>query len=95
MLLDLGADCSLLPEAIVQKVGAKLDRDSNYEISGYDGNIRITPTVIAQVVFCGKAFHGRYAITSDEIGILGRDVLNHLRLTFHGPETFWSESKGQ
>lgn len=34
-----------------------------------------------------------FLITDQEVGILGRDVLNHISLLLDGPQLFWSEER--
>jgi hypothetical protein len=43
------------------------------------------------MVFLDRVFRGRYLVTEEERGILGRDVLNHLALLLDGPRQRWSE----
>jgi hypothetical protein len=46
------------------------------------------------MLFLNKAFRGRYLLTNDDHGILGRDVLASLRLNFDGPAEVWSQVIG-
>ncbi len=64
-----------------------------YELIGFDGNHTMADSVELEVLFCGKAFRGRYLLTDDMHGILGRDVLASLVLRFDGPKLFWNENK--
>ena len=36
---------------------------------------------------------GRFLLTDQEWGLIGRDVLNHVSLLFDGPGLNWSEQK--
>jgi predicted aspartyl protease len=91
MLMDTGADCTLLPRSLASEIGLSVEQDRKYQLAGYDGTTREVSTTVAEVIFCRKVFRGRYALTDDRTGILGRDVLNHLRLLLDGPATSWSQ----
>jgi hypothetical protein len=41
--------------------------------------------------FLNRVFRGRYLVTDEQIGILGRDVLNHVAVLLNGPRQEWSE----
>ena len=49
------------------------------------------PDYEADVLFLSRAFKGRFLLTDQNRGILGRDVLNHLPILFDGPSLAWSE----
>ncbi len=41
------------------------------------------------LIFTNRRFRGRFLVTDSDVGVLGRDVLNHLRLLLDGPESRW------
>ena len=43
------------------------------------------------LIFLNRRFRGRYLLTDDDAGVLGRDILNHLALLIDGPGTQWTE----
>ncbi len=43
------------------------------------------------MIFLLKAFRGRYLLTDNDRGILGRDVLASVALLFNGPAQDWSQ----
>lgn len=45
------------------------------------------------LIFVERAFRGKYVILDSNMGILGRDVLNHLVILFDGPELMWQEQQ--
>ena len=91
MLLDTGADVSLLPMAILERVGLAAVPERRYELIGFDGNASTAPVVRAVVVFCGRTFRGQYLLIDQEYGILGRNILNAVPLTLDGPRLVWDE----
>ena len=91
LLLDTGADVTLLPVLTVERLGAQQLPDQRYELMGFDGNISTAPVVILDVIFLRRAFRGRYLLIEEERGVMGRDILNHLSLLFDGPRQQWLE----
>jgi len=91
LLLDTGADVTLLPGSAVEQLGVSPLAGSRYELVGFDGSKSFAPAVILEMVFLKHVFRGRYLLIEGDHGILGRDILNHLSLLFEGPQQQWSE----
>lgn len=91
LLLDTGADVTLLPHASVEALGISPTANVHYELMGFDGNKSLASVVWIDMIFLNRTFRGRYLLTEDECGILGRDILNHVILLLDGPQQQWSE----
>lgn len=91
MLLDTGADVTLLPQAFVEKLGVPVDSNRGYELMGFDGSMSVAQVVEVDMLFLRRAFKGRFLLINQDWGLLGRDVLNHLPLLFDGLRLDWSE----
>lgn len=91
MLIDSGADVTLIPQRAVQQLGVSIDPTQGYELMGFDGNVSMAPVVELDLMFQKRVFRGKLLIIEQEVGILGRDILNHLRLVLDGPGLNWSE----
>jgi hypothetical protein len=91
LLLDTGADVTLLPRAAVDRLGIDFDPSLQYELVGFDGNRSTTQAVQLDMIFLEKTFRGRYLLIDGDRGILGRDVLANVMLLLHGPRQEWSE----
>lgn len=91
LLLDTGADVTLLPRVSVQTLGVSPLADVRYELMGFDGSTSSAAVVLLDMVFLNRAFRGRYLLTESKYGILGRDILNHVALLLDGPRKRWSE----
>lgn len=89
MLLDTGADVSLIPRAAVEYLGLTAEPGSAFPMLGFDGTRSTSELFVMEVLFAGKSFGGPYPLTDREQGILGRDVLNQLTVTFDGPAQTW------
>jgi predicted aspartyl protease len=93
LLIDTGADMTLIPRAAVEKLGVKPQVGDEYEILGFDGTRSVAQSVELDMVFLNKAYRGRYLLIEDDRGILGRDILCNVVLSLDGPGQQWSESK--
>jgi hypothetical protein len=58
---------------------------------GFDGTISFAQAAVLDMVFLNRTFRGRFLLIGEEMGILGRDLLNHVSLLFDGPRLMWSE----
>jgi predicted aspartyl protease len=91
LLVDTGADITLLPRTAVERLGVPLLAAQQYELMGFDGSKSFAPVVMLDTVFLQRAFRGRYLLVEEERGILGRDILNHVSLLLEDPRQQWSE----
>ena len=89
MLLDSGADISALPKAVVDALALSVG-DRAYEVMAYDNSARECPTVGAEVVFMRGHFKGQFIVLDQDVGVLGRNILNHLVVTLDGPRLEWN-----
>lgn len=93
MLLDTGADVSLLPR---QHVGSLASPDATlYGLEAFDGTKSSAPAVNVELLFLGKTFRGQFLLTDGWHGVLGRNVLNNLSLIFDGLSRKWMEHVGR
>ena len=91
MLIDIGADITLIPRAIVMQLGVKSVQEAAFELVGFDGTHQMAAAVQLDMIFLQKVFRGIYLLTDDDWGILGRDVLAAVTLLLDGPRQEWSE----
>lgn len=91
LLVDTGADVTLLPRRAVEQLGVSPLADQRYELMAFDGSKSFASVVILELLFLKRAFRGRYLVVEGERGILGRDILNHVTLLLDGPNRQWSE----
>src|SRR3954467_10881121 len=83
MLLDTGADVTLLPRSHVAPLASPDAKQ--YELEAFDGTKSTAPAVTAELQFLGKSFRGQFLLIETWYGILGRNVLNNLSVLFDGP----------
>jgi hypothetical protein len=91
LLLDTGADATLLPRAAIVQLGIQPDPALQYDLIGFDGNRTSAQAVDLDMIFLQKAFRGRYLLIDAARGILGRDVLASVVLLLDGPAKEWSQ----
>jgi predicted aspartyl protease len=90
MVLDTGADISLLPRSVLEEIGIK-PSGKKFLLVGFDGSTIESEIYVLQVILLGKRFEGAYSAIDEPIGIIGRDILNQLVLLLDGPQLQWSE----
>jgi hypothetical protein len=91
MLIDSGADATLLPRSAVASLGIR-GTGERYDLVAFDGTINESEAVRAVIVFLDKTFSGRFLQVESEVGIIGRNVLNRVRLLLDGPALNWEET---
>ena len=62
---------------------------------GFDGSRSFAGAVVLDLLLEGRAFRGRYLLIDGTVGVLGRDVLNHLVILLDGPNSHWIEQSSQ
>lgn len=93
MLLDSGADVSLIPQNAVSHLGLELASDKGYELVGFAGGVSFAQAVTLDLVFMGRTFKGQFLVIDQEWGIIGRNILNAIGLVLDGPRLTWNEFK--
>jgi hypothetical protein len=94
MQVDSGADVTLLPAATIEQLGLVLGTDTSYELEAYDGGAKIVDHAATAVVKIENLrFKGQYLITDRAIGVLGRNILNHVIIELNGPSLTWTMRK--
>jgi hypothetical protein len=90
MLIDSGADVTLLPELVVKQLGLQLDMERGFELADFENKTTSIAHPALATVNIGKLrFKGLYLFRSGEIGILGRNILNAVVLELNGPKLEW------
>jgi hypothetical protein len=93
MLLDTGADVTLLPRDALFDLNDSVVESSSFELEGFDGTRTSAKAINLEVRFLGKLFRGEFLIVDGPYGFMGRNLLNRLSLTFDGPRLTWRENR--
>jgi hypothetical protein len=62
-----------------------------YQLVAFDGTTNESEAVRATLVFLNKTFRGCFLQVESEVGVIGRNVLNRVRLLLDGPVLNWEE----
>lgn len=89
MLLDSGSDVTIVPLAAARSVGATL-RPYDVPLQAYDGDWVYRDRARLAIRLLHYIFRGDYLVDDVDVGVLGRNVLNHLVVTLDGPGLTWS-----
>jgi len=91
LLIDTGADVTLLPRDAVNAAGIE-QTGASYELLAFDGTSSTAGVVRADLLLPrGRVFRGQFLVIDQQVGILGRNILNALALLLNGPQQTWSE----
>jgi predicted aspartyl protease len=93
MLIDTGADVTLLPRQVIAPLIDVGQLQQQYELEAFDGTKSWSPVVRLELQFLGKTFRGQFLLVDDRHGVLGRNVLNQVKLLLDGPAQSWEEQR--
>jgi len=95
MLIDSGADVTLVPQYVIELLDVQTSSETPRKLLNFDGQISSAQVVALEMRFQGRTFRGQFLITQDKVGILGRNILNKIPLVLHGPHQEWYELKDE
>jgi len=93
MLMDTGADVTLLPGRCLEELDVEAEENKMYEIQGFDGETKLAKVAQLEMIFLGRKFTGQFLLIDQPMGILGRNILNSVLILFDGPRAKWDEHK--
>jgi len=93
MLIDTGADVTLLPVSYLDELGVESEENATYEVQGFWGESKLMGAVHLEMIFLGKKFTGQFLLIDEPMGILGRNILNAVSILFDGPRSKWEEHR--
>src|SRR5215210_9365741 len=62
MLIDSGADITLIPQAPLLSLGLNAASETFYELKAFDGSISVAPVVQLDLILEGRSFRGRFLV---------------------------------
>lgn len=94
MLIDTGADITLVPSDAIEKLGIDINEDNaSFEVQGFSGDSQTIQAITLEMQFLGKKFTGQFLVVNQPMGILGRNILNSVSILFDGVHLKWDEQK--
>jgi hypothetical protein len=91
MLLDSGADVTLVPLSVMSSLGLSAIPGKHRELVAFDGSTSFASVARLELRFCRRTFRGQFPLIDQEWGILGRNVLNVVPILLDGPNLAWHE----
>ena len=91
MLMDTGADASLIPRIVIEALGITPIESDTVRLVGFDGNTSNAVIVRVDLQFLEKTYRGDFLLAEGTYGIIGRDILNRHSLWLDGPRLSWEE----
>lgn len=92
MLIDTGADVTLLPLSVARELGVTGIPGKAYHLIGFDGSVSSALAAHAEIVFLDRGFRGQFLLIDQAAGIIGRNILNSVSMLFDGPRLNWDRS---
>jgi aspartyl protease len=92
MLLDTGADVTLLPLSVARELGIAGISEKTYELISFEGSRCSAIAAHAELIFLDRRFRGQFLLIDQELGIIGRNILNSVSLLFDGPRLNWDRA---
>ena len=89
LLIDTGADVSIIPRRVANDIDADI-RPADVAIRFFDGSETAYDVADLSLDVLRYRFRGAFVLGEEEYGILGRNILNLLLLTLDGPRQTWS-----
>jgi predicted aspartyl protease len=93
MLLDTGADATLLPRDRISTLIEIEQLAQHAQLVAFDGTKSTAPIVQLELEMLGKSFRGQFLLIDGDYGILGRNILNSLTIVLDGPAHSWNLSR--
>ncbi len=91
MLLDTGADVTLIPQSCLGPLGAIVIPNKYYELEGFEGSTSLSAVVRLELMFLGRIYKGQFLLGDQEWGVMGRNIMNTVSLLLDGPHLIWTE----
>ena len=79
MLIDSGADITLVAEISVLRLNISLNESDGYELEGFGGHRSIARAARMRLHLSRFTFSGQFLAIQQPYGILGRNLLNQMR----------------
>lgn len=93
MLLDTGADLTLLPKSFCDEIGVKVSETESLELVGFNETTMVAFYITLDFIFLNKIFRGKFLVYDQDEGIIGRDILNKFSIVFDGENLEWNVQK--
>ena len=90
MLIDTGADVTIVPRPSVAELGVPMISDSGWALEGFGGDQTSADVANLEMKWGKRTFRGLFLVVDQDWGILGRKILNKVKMTLDGPNLTWT-----
>lgn len=89
MLLDTGADLTILPKFAVESLDLEFKPNLEFRLEGFDGKKSIVQGVELELIFANQKIRGNFPLIEQDYGIIGRNILNRFKIELDGQNLHW------
>ena len=89
MLIDSGADVTVVPGRVLDRLGVSVTQGVHFEVAAFDGGRALAEAATLEMHWMSRVFRGQFLVAALDHGILGRNVLNSVGLLLDGPHLSW------
>ncbi len=89
MLIDSGADVTVVPGRILDQLGVSVTPGVHFEVAAFHGGRALAEVAALEMHWMSRVFRGQFLVAALDHGILGRNVLNSVGLLLDGPRLTW------
>ena len=94
MLLDTGADVTLLPMSVARELGVIGSPEKTYALISFEGTSSSAIAAHAEMVFPDRRFRGQFLLIDQDLGIIGGNILNSVSLLSTARTSSWDRETG-
>lgn len=89
MLLDTGADITLIPKYAVESLDVNFSKSIEIKLEDFEGKKSVSQAVHLQLLFANEKFYGRFPLIEQGYGIIGRNIMNLFKIELDGQNLKW------
>ncbi|HMS38909.1 MAG TPA: aspartyl protease family protein [Pyrinomonadaceae bacterium] len=89
MLLDTGADLTLIPKFAVEYLDLDFSQSSEIRLETLEGNVSVSQVLELQIIFANEIFQAKFPLIEQDYGVIGRNILNRFKIELDGQNLHW------
>ncbi len=89
MLLDTGADITIIPKFAVENLDLDYTQSPEIRLEDFEGKKSIAQSADLFLFFEEQKFRARFPLIEQSYGIIGRNILNRFKIEFDGQNLLW------
>jgi len=89
MLLDSGADLTLIPVFAIESLGLNFLPNLEIKLESFDGQKSVSRAVDLYIFFEEQKFRANFPVIEENYGVIGRNILNRFKIELDGQNLSW------